>query len=120
MPANQTYLQKRISLAEAAAMVQSGQYLCASMCASEPVGLLSELESQADRVEDVHVWMCLPMRQYGFYTKPEMAGHFHLDNWFYGVPDRKAHSLGTVSYIPRSCLSVRYAAIAFGTPPIPS
>ncbi len=96
------YAEKRISIPEAIGMLRSGQRVVAAMCASEPVGLLSELEHHADRLEDVHVFMCLPMRQYGFYTKPEMAGHFFLENWFYGVPDRKAHPLGMVSYVPNN------------------
>ncbi len=96
------YAEKRISIPDAVGMLRSGQRVAAAMCASEPVGLLSELEHHADRLEDVHVFMCLPMRQYGFYTQPEMAGHFFLENWFYGVPDRKAHPLGMVSYIPNN------------------
>ena len=96
------YREKHITIPEAVEMLQSRQRLCAAMCASEPVGLLSELENHADRLEDVHVFMCLPMRRYSFYTEPEMAGHFFLENWFYGVPDRKAHKLGMVSYVPNN------------------
>lgn len=96
------YAEKLISIPDAVGMLRSGQRVVAAMCASEPVGLLSNLEHHADRLEDVHVFMCLPMRQYGFYTKPEMAGHFFLENWFYGVPDRKAHPLGMVSYVPNN------------------
>ncbi|OQA14712.1 MAG: Succinyl-CoA:coenzyme A transferase [Chloroflexi bacterium ADurb.Bin360] len=96
------YAEKLISIPDALGMLRSGQRVVAAMCASEPVGLLSNLEHHADRLEDVHVFMCLPMRQYGFYTKSEMAGHFFLENWFYGVPDRKAHPLGMVSYVPNN------------------
>lgn len=97
-----TYAEKLISIPDAVGLLRSGQRVAAAMCASEPVGLLSELERHADRLTDVQVFMCLPMRQYGFYTRPEMAGHFSLGNWFYGVPDRKAHALGMVSYIPNN------------------
>ncbi|MBN1262566.1 MAG: acetyl-CoA hydrolase/transferase family protein [Anaerolineae bacterium] len=96
------YRSKLITIPEAVAKVRSGQTLCAAMCASEPAGLLNALEHQAPEVEDVHVFMCLPMRKYGFYTKPEMLGHFFLENWFYGAPDRKAHPLGTLSYLPNN------------------
>ena len=96
------YAEKLLSIPDAVGMLRSGQRVVAAMCASEPVGLLSNLEHHADRLEDVHVFMCLPMRQYGFYTKPEMVGHFFLENWFYGVPDRKAHPLGMVSYVPNN------------------
>jgi acyl-CoA hydrolase len=96
------YQEKLISIPEAAAMVQSGQRLVSAMCASEPVGMLDELEQHAERLEDVHVWMCLPMHPYGFYTQPEMAGSFFLENWFYGAMDRKTHKLGMVSYVPNN------------------
>lgn len=96
------YAEKLLSIPDAVGLLRSGQRVVAAMCASEPVGLLSELEHHTDQLEDVHVFMCLPMRQYGFYTKPEMLGHFFLENWFYGVPDRKAHSLGMVSYVPNN------------------
>jgi acyl-CoA hydrolase len=96
------YKQKLISIDEAVGLLRSKQTVAAAMCASEPVGLLSHLESHADRLEDVHVVMCLPMRPYNFYTKPGMAGHFFLENWFYGPTDRKAHPLGMVSYIPNN------------------
>lgn len=102
MDAKTLYQSKLISIPEAVGLVQSGQTIVAAMCASEPVGLLSELEHHADRLHDVQVYMCLPMRTYGFYTRPEMAGHFFLNNWFYGAPDRKAHSLGLVSYVPNN------------------
>ncbi|MBN1922835.1 MAG: acetyl-CoA hydrolase/transferase family protein [Anaerolineae bacterium] len=96
------YAEKLISIPEAVGMLRSRQRVVTAMCASEPVGLLSELEHHAGRLEDVHIFMCLPMRHYGFYTKLEMAGHFFLENWFYGVPDRKAHPLGMVSYVPNN------------------
>lgn len=96
------YQEKLVSIPDAVQMVHSQQTLVAAMCASEPVGLLNELENHADQVENVHVLMCLPMRKYGFYTKPEMAGHFFLENWFYGMPDRNAHPLGMISYLPNN------------------
>ncbi|MBI9045646.1 MAG: acetyl-CoA hydrolase/transferase family protein [Anaerolineaceae bacterium] len=96
------YGDKLISIAEAVHKTRSGQVITAAMCASEPVGLLSELENHADHLNDVHVLICLPMRSYGFYSKPEMAGHFFLENWFYGPPDRAAHNLGMVSYLPNN------------------
>jgi acyl-CoA hydrolase len=31
-----------------------------------------------------------------------MTGHFFVENWFYGAPDRKVHPEGRVSYIPNN------------------
>ena len=42
----------------------------------------------------------LLMNEYEFFMNPEMKGHFLLNSWFYTAGARKAHSLGTVSYIP--------------------
>lgn len=102
MDPNETYKKKLISITEAVSMVQSHQTIGVAMAASEPPGLLAELGKHKDRLEDVTVWVCLPMRIYDFIQKPEMTGHFFVENWFYGAPDRKVHSEGRVSYIPNN------------------
>jgi len=96
------YRRKLLSIPDAVALVQSRQIIGAAMAAAEPTGLLSALGSQAERVEDVTVCVCLPLRQYDFILKPEMAGHFYVENWFYGAPDRQVHPQGRVSYIPNN------------------
>jgi acyl-CoA hydrolase len=83
-------------------MVQSRQSIGVAMAASEPAGLLTELGRHRDRLEDVHVWLCLPLRSYDFVQDPSMAGHFFVENWFYGAPDRKVHPQGRMSYIPNN------------------
>lgn len=107
------YQQKLLSIPEAVALVQSHQTIGVAMAASEPVGLLSELGNHKDRLEDVNVWVCLPLRAYDFITRPEMAGHFFVENWFYGATDRKVHPEGRISYIPNNlhqAVTVRLAA----------
>lgn len=96
------YQQKLISIPEAVGMVQSGQTIGIGIAASEPPGLLTELGRHKDRLANVTTWVCLPMRDYEYATNPEMNGHFFVENWFYGVPDRKAHSQGRMSYIPNN------------------
>jgi acyl-CoA hydrolase len=96
------YKQKLRTIPEAVGMVQSGQTIGVAMAASEPPGLLSELGRHKDRLEDVHVWVCLPLRNYDFVQAPEMANHFFVENWFYGAPDRKVHAQGRMSYIPNN------------------
>ncbi len=102
MDPKETYKKKLISIPEAVSMLQSHQTIGVAMAASEPPGLLTELGRHKDRLEDVTVWVCLPMRVYDFIQKPEMNGHFFVENWFYGAPDRKVHSEGRVSYIPNN------------------
>ena len=96
------YQRKLISMPEAVGMVQSGMTLSIGIAASEPVGMLEELARQADRLENVTTWTCLPMRAYDIFMKPEMEGRIFNENWFYGAPDRAVHSEGRVSYTPNN------------------
>ncbi|HEX7540586.1 MAG TPA: acetyl-CoA hydrolase/transferase C-terminal domain-containing protein [Anaerolineales bacterium] len=102
MDPKETYKKKLISIPEAVSMLHSHQTIGVAMAASEPPGLLTELGRHKDHLEDVTVWVCLPMRVYDFIQKPEMNDHFFVENWFYGAPDRKVHSEGRVSYIPNN------------------
>ena len=102
MDPQELYRQKLLSIPEAVSLVQSHQTIGVAMAASEPPGSLAELGNHRDRLEDVTVWVCLPLRQYDFILKPEMAGHFFVQNWFYGAPDRKVHPQGRTSYIPNN------------------
>jgi acyl-CoA hydrolase len=102
MDPQELYRRKLVAIPEAVAMVQSHQVIGTAMAAAEPNGLLTELARHRDRLEDVTVWVCLPLRQYDFILKPEMSGHFFVENWFYGAPDREVHPQGRVSYIPNN------------------
>jgi acyl-CoA hydrolase/ABC-type branched-subunit amino acid transport system substrate-binding protein len=102
MNPDELYRQKLLSIPEAVSLVQSHQTIAVAMAASEPPGLLSELGRHRGRLEDVTVWVCLPLRLYDFVLKPEMAGHFFVENWFYGAPDREVHPQGRTSYIPNN------------------
>jgi acyl-CoA hydrolase len=102
MDPKELYQHKLITIPEAVNLVQSHQTIGVAMAGSEPPGLLAELGRHAGRLEDVTVWVCLPVRQYDFILKPEMTGHFFVENWFYGAPDRKVHPEGRTSYIPNN------------------
>lgn len=96
------YEHKLLSIPEAVALVKSHQTIGTAMAAAEPVGLLTELGNHRDRLENVTVWVCLPLRLYDFILKPEMSGHYFVENWFYGAPDREVHPQGRTSYIPNN------------------
>ncbi len=68
------YNSKLISMTEAVSLVQSGMTLSIGIAASEPVGMLEELARQADRLENVTTWTCLPMRAYDIFMKPRWKG----------------------------------------------
>ena len=96
------YKKKLISIPDAVSKVKSHQTLSVAMAASEPPGLLSELGNHRDRLEDVNVWVCLPLGAYSFVLDPSMDGRFFIENWFYGNADRKVHHEGRESYIPNN------------------
>jgi acyl-CoA hydrolase len=96
------YRRKLLPIPEAVSLVQSHQTIGVALAASEPPGLLGELGNHKDRLEDVTVWVALPLRRYDFVYEPEMAGHFFVENWFYGAPDREVHPQGRISYIPNN------------------
>ena len=102
MDPRELYQQKIRSIPEVVSLVQSGQTIGVAMAASEPPGLLTELGKHRDRLTDVHVWICLPLGSYDFVQNPASAGHFFVENWFYGAPDRKVHAQGRMSYIPNN------------------
>ena len=88
MNPQELYRQKLLSIPEAVSLVQSHQTIGIGLAGSEPPGLLGELGNHKDRLENVTVWLALPLRRYTFVLKPEMAGHFSVENWFYGAPGR--------------------------------
>lgn len=96
------YQNKLTTVEDVAGMIKSGQTIGMGIAGSEPIGLLQELANHKDRLENVTLWTCLPMRAYDIFSKPEMDGHFFNENWFYGVVDRKVHPEGRVSYIPNN------------------
>jgi acyl-CoA hydrolase/ABC-type branched-subunit amino acid transport system substrate-binding protein len=102
MDSAEIYRQKLLSIPEAVSLVQSHQTIGVALAASEPPGLLGDLGSHKGRLEGVTVWVALPLRRYDFVYEPEMAGHFFVENWFYGAPDREAHPQGRISYIPNN------------------
>ncbi len=102
MDPRELYRQKLISIPEAVGKLRSHQTLGVAMAASEPPGLLGELGKHRDRLEDVRVWVCLPLGSYDFVLDPSMDGHFFIENWFYGNADRAVHAQGRESYIPNN------------------
>ncbi len=97
-----TYQDKIITIEEAVQKIQSEQTIGMGIAGSEPVGLLTALASQKERLEGVKLWTCLPMRAYDIFLESEMQGKFFNENWFYSGNDRKVHSEGRVSYIPNN------------------
>jgi acyl-CoA hydrolase len=102
MDPKEQYRQKLITIPEAVGKLKSHSTLGIAMAASEPPGLMAELGKHRDHLEDIHVWVCLPLGSYDFVLDPSMEGHFFIENWFYGQADRRVHAQGRESYTPNN------------------
>lgn len=100
MDYKELYKRKLVSVEEILSKINSGDEIVSAMAASEPQGILSKLHTIKDRVENVTVVVCLPMKNYDFFMDPSMKGHFLTESWFYTAGLREAHKYGTVSFIP--------------------
>ena len=96
------YRSKLIAIDEAVAHIQSDNDVIVAQCASEPQGCMSRFHIVGDRVQNVRVFSVLTLKEYDFYMKKEMQGHFELASWFHAPGSRAAlkAGTGTVTYVP--------------------
>ena len=96
------YQSKLVAIDEAVSHIQSGNDVIVAQCASEPQGCMSRFHIVGDRVENVRVFSVLTLKEYDFYMKKEMKGHFELASWFHAPGSRAAlkAGTGTVTYVP--------------------
>ncbi len=96
------YRRKLIAIDEAVAHIASDNDVIVAQCASEPQGCMARFHIVADRVENVRVFSVLTLKEYDFYMKKEMQGHFELASWFHAPGSRAAlkAGTGTVTYVP--------------------
>ncbi len=102
MNAKDIYLSKLVPIDEAVALIRSDNDVIVAQCASEPQGCMSRFHIVGDRVENVRVFSVLTLKEYDFYMKKEMKGHFELASWFHAPGSRAAlkANTGTVTYVP--------------------
>lgn len=102
MNAQDIYHSKRVAIDEAVSHIQSDMDVIVAQCASEPQGCMARFHLVGDRVQNVRVFSVLTLREYDFYMKPEMQGHFELASWFHAPGSRAAlkAGTGTVTYVP--------------------
>lgn len=96
------YRSKLIAIDEAVSHIQSDNDVIVAQCASEPQGCMSRFHIVGDRVHNVRVFSVLTLKEYDFYMKKEMQGHFELASWFHAPGSRAAlkAGTGTVTYVP--------------------
>lgn len=96
------YKGKLISIDEAVSHIASNNDVIVAQAASEPQGCMSRFHIVGDRVQDVRVFSVLTLKEYDFYMRKEMKGHFELASWFHAPGSRAAlkAGTGTVTYVP--------------------
>ncbi len=102
MNAKDIYLSKLVPIDEAVALIRSDNDVIVAQCASEPQGCMSRFHIVGDRVENVRVFSVLTLKEYDFYMRKDMKGHFELASWFHAPGSRAAlkANTGTVTYVP--------------------
>lgn len=96
------YRGKLIPIDEAVSHIASDNDVIVAQAASEPQGCMSRFHIVGDRVQGVRVFSVLTLKEYDFYMKKEMKGHFELASWFHAPGSRAAlkAGTGTVTYVP--------------------
>ncbi len=114
------YRKRLIKLDEALSLIKPGSRIVTSMACMEARGLLENLHTTAERVEDVAVATCLNLGDYLFFTNKEYEGIFLNESWFHSLGARKAASQGlkTVTYIPNNLHSAGMDRILANRPDI--
>ncbi len=92
-----TYKQKRLSVKEAAAKIESGDRVYASPCTATPVQLLEALADRVNELEDVHVISGLLMHPFKILQSPEYVGRINYHTIFYGPYERAFFKAGNVN-----------------------
>ncbi|HEY3400316.1 MAG TPA: acetyl-CoA hydrolase/transferase C-terminal domain-containing protein [Geothrix sp.] len=102
MNAHDIYRSKLIAIDDAVSNIKSDNDVIVAQCASEPQGCMSRFHIVGDRVQNVRVFSVLTLKEYDFYMKKEMKGHFELASWFHAPGSRAAlkAGAGTVTYVP--------------------
>ena len=101
------YKEKLISVQQAVDMVKSGDYIVTGLGCSTAHAFFSHLHTASDRLRDVVISTCLPMRDYPCFNDSAYRKSILHDSWFYSGATRKAHLNGATSFVP-NCL--HYAA----------
>jgi len=97
---SEAYSRKLRTTKDIMQMVESGDFIVAGQFAGCPQGLLSDVGSIRESVRDVTIAYSCSMVPFPFLEDESLKGRVHHQAWFYGGPERKAHPMGNVSFIP--------------------
>jgi acyl-CoA hydrolase len=91
---------KRISAADAAALVNSGDWVEYGTGIGQPDAFDAALAERADALRDVKIRACLSVRPRAVLEADPEREHFHWFNWHFTGYDRAKGDLGCAHYIP--------------------
>ena len=99
MSVQSLYQQKRMSAADAIAVVKSGDTIVVPTGVGEPPALLNALSEVRRNYRDVKVSQILPLRKYG-YIDPETQENVRHVAYFFGGATRPGGQEGWIDYVP--------------------
>jgi acyl-CoA hydrolase len=91
---------RKVSAAEAAALVKSGMWLDWGFGLCQPDKFDAALAARKDELKGVKIRACLSMRPRQVLECDPDGTHFQWFNWHFSGYDRKQHDLGRCNYIP--------------------
>ena len=94
------YKQKLTSVEDAISHIKSGDVIGASLCAMEPISLLSKLHTLKGKVQGVTIMRGLEMVKYPFMVDPDYSDTFTCESLFLMGPGRESMKLGLTSFGP--------------------
>ena len=99
MSAQDLYLQKRMSAADAVRQVHNGDFIIVPTGVGEPPTLLTALSEQRRDFLDVKVAQILAVRKYAYFD-PDTVDHVRHVSLFYGAASRAGGQAGWVDFLP--------------------
>ena len=91
---------RKVSAAEAAALVKSGMWLDWGFGLVQPDRFDQALAARKDELKGVKIRACLSMRPRQVLECDPDGAHFQWFNWHFSGYDRKQHDAGRCNYIP--------------------
>ena len=93
-------MAKIITLEQALNLVKDNDYIVAGMCASEGREFFTRLHEVSNRVKNITVDNCLPLKNYEYMGNPEYKDIFYVNSWFFSNDLRRSFKNGNISFIP--------------------
>lgn len=104
MKMKKEYESKTVSMDTALSKVKSNMKIVTGLAAMESRGLMENLHTIKDRVNNVNLFTCLNMAKYPWYMEDDMKNSFLNNSWFFNGAQREIISKGvnTVSFVPNN------------------